>query len=116
MPVDLPDARDQAHPCRPTVSCTADIVAPGRVEAEAGVLYSSPASGAAVLSFPILLKATLTPLVQLQVGSNGFTFVDATPAVRYFDNVVFGPKLHVHDQGEIWPSLAVSAQVSVPTF
>jgi len=115
--VDWPDARDQAHPCRPTVSCTADIVAPGLLEVEAGALYSSVASGAAhVLSFPVLLKQTFTPLVQLQVGSNGYTLVDATPSARYFDNVYFGPKLHLHDQEDWWPSLALSAQLSLPTL
>jgi hypothetical protein len=30
--MDLPDARDTAHPCRPTVACTADISAPGSLE------------------------------------------------------------------------------------
>jgi hypothetical protein len=114
---DWPDARDQARPCRPTVSCTADIVAPGRFEVEAGALYSSVARGAAqVLSFPVLLKQTFTPVVQLQVGSNGFTLVDATPSLRYFDNVYFGPKLHLLDQGDAWPSLALSAQLSLPTL
>ncbi len=117
MFADWPDARDQAHPCRPTVSCTADIVAPGRREVEAGARYASVASGAAhVLSFPVLLKQTFTPLVQLQVGSNGYTIVDATPSVRYLDNVYFGPKLHLLDQGDAWPSLALSAQLSLPTF
>jgi hypothetical protein len=114
---DWPDARDQAHPCRPTVSCTADIVAPGRLEVEAGAMYSSVAGGAAhLLSFPVLLKQTFTPLVQLQVGSNGFTFALARPSFRYFDNAYFGPKLHLLGQGDAWPSLAISAQLSLPTF
>jgi hypothetical protein len=115
VPVDLPDARDQARPCRPTVSCTADIAAPGRLEAEAGALDSSVGGGAAhVLSFPFLLKQTLTPLLQLQVGSNGFTAVDGS--ARYLDNVFVGPKLHLLDQGDVVPSLAVSAALSLPTF
>jgi hypothetical protein len=114
---DLPDASDQAHPCRPTVSCTADIVAPGRLEVEAGELYSAVGTGAAhVLTFPVLLKLTLTPLVQVQAGSNGYTSTDAPPAARYLDNVYFGPKLHLHDQGDVWPSLALSAQLGLPTF
>jgi hypothetical protein len=115
VPVDLPDSRDQTHPCRPTVSCTADFVAPGRFEAELGGLYSSVAGGAAhVLSFPVLLKQTFTRLLQLQVGSNGYTVVDDT--ARYFDNVFVGPKLHLVDQGDVIPSLAISAVVSLPTF
>jgi hypothetical protein len=116
MPVDWPDARDQAHPCRPTVSCTADIVAPGRFEVEVGAIASSVASGASrTLSLPVLLKQTLSPLIQLQVGSNGYTRVEAVPPARYVDNVFFGPKLHLHDQGDVWPSLALSAQASLPT-
>jgi hypothetical protein len=114
---DWPDARDQAHPCRPTVSCTADIVAPGRLEVEAGALDAGTASGAAyVITFPVLLKLTLTALVQVQVGSNGYTLADTIPAAHYLDNVYFGPKLHLRDQGPVWPSLAVSAQLSLPTF
>jgi hypothetical protein len=114
---DLPDTDDQVHPCRPTISCTADITAPGRLEVEAGGLYASAAGH--TLSFPILLKLSLTPLVQLQVGSNGYTLVngvDGAAPARYLDNVFLGPKLHLHDQGGLWPSLALSAQVSVPTF
>jgi hypothetical protein len=70
-----------------------------------------------VASFPLLLKQTFTKLLQLQVGSNGYTVVVApgSPA-RYLDNVFFGPKLHIHDQGDVWPSLALTAQASVPTF
>jgi len=29
---------------------------------------------------------------------------------------VVGPKLRFHEQGELWPSLAISAQASIPTF
>ena len=29
---DAPDARDSAHPCRPTISCTADLTSPGTLE------------------------------------------------------------------------------------
>jgi hypothetical protein len=117
MSAGWPDASDQVHPCRPTVSCTADIVSPGSLEAEAGALYSRIASGTAqALSFPFLLKLTLTRLFQLQVGSNGYTFVDTDPSAHYLDNVYVGPKLHLHDQGDFWPSLALSAQVALPTF
>lgn len=59
MLADTPDASDLVHPCRPTVSCTADIIAPGSLEVEAGALYS---------------------------------------------------------QADLWPSLALSAQIALPTF
>jgi hypothetical protein len=113
-----PDDHDQAHPCRPTVSCTADIVDPGTFEAEIGGAASTGRQGHSA-SVPLLLKQTLTRLVQLQVGSNGYTVAtdpsSASP-LRYVDNVFFGPKLHLHDQGDVWPSLAVAAEASVPAF
>jgi hypothetical protein len=105
----------QARPCRPTVSCTADIVSPGAFEVEAGGLFSK-APGERQAAFPVLLKQTLTPLLQLQVGSNGYTFLTGNAPAKYLDNVFVGPKLHLRDQGDIWPSLALSAQVSLPTF
>jgi hypothetical protein len=114
--VEAPDARDSVRPCRPTVSCTADFTSPGTLELEAGELYSEASGGARAASFPVLLKQTITPLVQIQVGSNGYTFLGPTPAAHYLDNVVFGPKLHLHDQGAVSPSLAASAQLSLPTF
>jgi hypothetical protein len=113
---DAPDARDSAHPCRPTISCTADLTSPGTLEIEAGELASLARGGAHVASFPVLLKQTFTPLLQLQVGSNGYTFAGPTPRAHYLDNLVFGPKLHLHDQTGAWPSLAVSAQLGQPTF
>jgi hypothetical protein len=113
---DLPDARDHALPCRPTVSCTADIAAPGTLEVESGLLFSKLDRQAREWSYPFLLKQTLTKLVQVQVASNGFTTVRGVAPAQYLDNVGVGAKLHVHDQGEIGPSLAVTAQLSVPTF
>ncbi|HEX7671566.1 MAG TPA: hypothetical protein VF395_18360 [Polyangiaceae bacterium] len=114
--LDSPDGRDSARPCRPTVSCTADFTTPGTFEVEAGGVYSGRGDGTRQASFPILFKQTLARVVQLQVGSNGYTVLDAAPPARYFDNVFFGPKLHLHDQGEAWPSLSLSALASVPTF
>ena len=113
---DWPDFRDSAHPCRPTISCTADITAPGTLEIEAGEVYSGASGGAHAASFPLQLKQTLTPLVQLQAGTNGYTFLGPSPRARYLDNVVLGPKLHLLDQGDGWPSLALSAQLGLPTF
>jgi len=114
--LDIPDARDSAHPCRPTVSCTADLTSPGTLEVEAGELAAVASGGAHVASFPVLLKQTFTPLLQLQVGSNGYTSLGPVPRARYLDNVVFGPKLHLHDQTGAWPSLAISAELSQPAF
>jgi hypothetical protein len=117
VPIDTPDARNAAHPCRPTISCTADFTAPGTLELEAGALSSQPSSpGARIVSFPFQLKQTLTTLLQLQVGSNGYTVAQGEPGARYLDNLVVGPKLHLADQGPVLPSIAVSAQAGLPTF
>jgi hypothetical protein len=115
---DLPADTDQAFPCRPTVSCTADITAPGTLEVEAGFQFSRWGGSVGAWAYPILLKQTFTKLVQLQVGTNGLTTVLAprAPAQRYLDNLVVGPKFHVLDQGRFLPSLAITAQVGVPTF
>ena len=104
---DLPDLREHALPCRPTVSCTADIAALGTLELESGLLSSKLSEQARVWSYPFL---------QVQVASNGFTTIRGFTPAQYLDNVGAGAKLHVHDQSEIWPSLAATALVSIPTF
>src|SRR5262249_15049422 len=68
-----PDERDRVLPCRPTIACTADLVAPGTLEIEAGYLYRRAAGGAVQRTWPFLIKLTVAPWVQLQVGSNGYT-------------------------------------------
>ncbi len=111
-----PDDSTKAAPCRPTVSCTADLASPGAFELEAGALASVAAGDHRQLSFPFLLKQTIGRSFQLQAGSNGYTVLRGDASGSYFDNAFFGPKLHLLDQGEGWPSLAISALVSVPVF
>src|SRR5580700_5739927 len=96
--IDLPDARDHALPCRPTVSCTADIAAPGTLEVEGGLLFSRLGGPAREWSYPFLLKQTLTKLLQLQIASNGLTTVRGVAPAQYLDNVGAGLKLHLRDQ------------------
>jgi len=117
--VELPNDGDIARPCRPTVSCTADIAAPGSFEAEVGSYYASLGGDARLWSYPVLLKQTLTRLLQLQVGSNGYTRVSGSqgqPITHHVDNLLVGPKLHFLDQGDVAPSLALTALASVPAF
>ncbi len=111
--LDLPTDSDRALPCRPTVACTADFAPPGTFEIEGG-WNAAKQAGQRVVSFPFLLKQTLTPLLQLQLGSNGFTSVRGTERTSYFDDLVFGPKLHLVDQSAFVPSLSVSAEIGVP--
>ena len=113
---DLPDARDHALPCRPTISCTADITAPGTLEIEAGWQASRLPDRTRQWSYPFLLKQTLTKWFQLQAGSNGLTTTRGEVPSQYFDDVVVGAKLHLHDQGDLSPSLAITGQLGIPTF
>jgi hypothetical protein len=104
------DARVVA--CRPTVTCTAELAPPGTVELELG--YQLKRSGGAFQhGTPFLLKLPVEPWLELQLGSNGYTYASA--AMRYFDDLVAGAKLHLADQGARRPSLAVTTSVSVPT-
>jgi hypothetical protein len=121
---ETPDARDRTLPCRPTIACTADIVPPGTVDLEAGVLYRSlgpssltrPAGATRQWTFPFLAKLTLAPWVQVQVGSNGLTEATGLTPQDYFDDLVVGAKFHLLDQTEWAPALSLSAEASVPTF
>jgi hypothetical protein len=113
---DTPGEGDRALPCRPTVSCTADIAPPGTLEAEIGAFYSKLGEGERLWAYPFLLKQTFTKLLQLQVGSNGYTVVHGTETARHIDNLVVGPKIHLADQTSVVPSLAISAQASAPVF
>jgi hypothetical protein len=101
------------------VSCTADIVAPGAFEAEVGGFYSKLGGEDRLWAYPFLLKQTFTKLLQVQVGSNGYTVLRSSPSVpiaRHVDNLIVGPKLHLLDQQTLVPSLGLTAQASVPVF
>ncbi len=114
---DLPDDRDHVAPCRPTVSCTADLAAPGTFEVETGVQSSRNAFSVTTLTTPFLLKQTLSKLLQIQVGGDGYTGVrGASPHADYFDNLLLGAKIHLHDQDRLTPSACVTALVGVPMF
>jgi hypothetical protein len=107
-----PDASDHVLPCRPTISCIADLATPGTLEVEAGYNYARTASYFETRSFPFLLKLTLSKLLQLQAGANGLT---VTTSTTFFDDVLLGVKLHLADQGKVAPSIAITALVGVPT-
>jgi len=105
----------QALPCRPTIACTADIVTPGALEIEAGVIYRRLAGDEKQLSDPFLVKLTVAKWLQLQVGSNGFTSEQGPTAAQYFDGVTLGAKFHLVDQSKWVPSLSASFAASVPS-
>jgi hypothetical protein len=111
--VDLPNDQDQVVPCRPTISCTANIEAPGIFAVEAGVEYAHGGTDSTIT--PVLLKQSLTTWLQLQAGSNGYTLLQGDTHAQYLANILFGPKFHLLNEGESVPAMAVSAQVGVPS-
>lgn len=98
-------------PCRPTVTCTADLAAPGTLEIEVGYQVRR-VSGELDHGTPVLVKLPVAPVLELQLGTNGYTRTDTA---SYVDNVVAGAKLHLADQTARRPSFAVTASISVPT-
>jgi hypothetical protein len=123
LALDLPDARYKTLPCRPTIACTADLVTPGAFELETGYLSrridtSARSCCARQLTFPFLAKLTLARWVQLQVGSNGYTVTRVArggiPA-QFQDDITLGLKLHLLDQSEYAPAVALSGTASIPT-
>lgn len=109
-----PNEADHALPCRPTIACTADLVPPGTLEVEAGLIGKHLGGSTTQAGTPILAKLTVQPDLQLQLGSNGYIVQQGDPAGEYVDNIVAGAKLHLLDQTEAQPSLAVSAAIGVP--
>ncbi len=96
-------------PCRPTVTCTAELSDPGTLELELG--YQWRRDGGDTQTTPFLLKLPLARWLEVQLGGNGFT---AAPGARYVDDAVVGAKLHVLDQASWWPSLAFTASAAIP--
>jgi len=123
---ETPDDGDKTLPCRPTIACTADFVPPGTLEVESGALFRSlgaPGAGANASAtatrqwtFPFLVKLTLVPWLQLQVGSNGFSAATGAEPESYFDNATLTAKFHVVDQARWMPSISFSGEASLPTF
>jgi hypothetical protein len=106
---------EQALPCRPTIACTADLVAPGDLEIEVGYILRRFDNRALQHSTPVLLKLTLARFVQFQLGTNGGIFASGPVPASYLDDIVAGFKWHLHDQERRIPSLSFSTEVSLPT-
>jgi hypothetical protein len=113
---DLPDERDHALPCRPTIACTAEIVPSGTVEVESGILYRRIGDTGRQWTFPVLLKQSFTRGLQLLLGTNGYSLVRGRVPGQFLDDITIGPKVHLADQSSAMPAVAVSAQASIPTF
>ncbi len=103
---------DQVLPCRPTITCTADLAPPGTLELEAGYQLRDASAGPTQQTTPFLAKLPVRRWIELQLGTNGVT---TAGDARYVDNAIAGAKLHVRDQTPSWPSLAVTASASLPT-
>jgi hypothetical protein len=98
-------------PCRPTVTCIADLAPPGTLEVEVGFELRR-SGGAGTETIPLLVELPVAGWLELQVGDAGYT---VTPASSYVDNVTLGAKVHIADQNGARPSLAVTATASLPT-
>jgi len=105
-------------PCRPTISCSADLVPPGALEIEAGYGARFVRYRGFIHSEPVLVKLTLLSWLQVQAGGNGllFTTGDVSRSLYYFDDFTFALKAHFVDQSSMRPSVAASAAVNVPSF
>ncbi len=112
----LPDESYTTLPCRPTIACTADIVRPGALELETGAQYRRIDSTGRQWTFPWLAKLTVADWVQLQLGSNGYSWADGPVPAQYQDDALVGAKFKLKDQTETIPSLSFSAIASIPTF
>jgi hypothetical protein len=97
-------------PCRPTVTCTADLAAPGTLEVELGYQFRR-SDGVDTSTIPLLVKLPVTSWLELQLGDAGYTFVSGT---SYLDNITIGAKLHILDQTAARPSFAITATASAP--
>lgn len=96
------------------VSDGADIAERGTLEVETD--YAQTWSDSAIASSgAALLKYSLSDSLQLQLGTDNLITVQSGAATQTLDGVYFGPKLVLRDQGEIAPSISVSAMVSLPT-
>jgi hypothetical protein len=106
---------DDVHvvPCRPTVSCTADLAPPGTLELELGYQAQRvDANGGVTQTTPFLIKLPLAHWIEVQLGDNGYTIATGQ---RYLDNLVAGAKLHLADQSGARPSVAITLAASIPT-
>jgi hypothetical protein len=108
----------RVRPCRPTVSCSADLVPPGALEIEMGYAARRARPGGFIHAEPLLVKLTLVRWLQLQVGWNTYVFTtgDVSRSLRYYDDLSFGAKAHFVDQAGALPSLSASAALSIPSF
>ena len=108
-----PEDDRKVAPCRPTVTCTADLAPPGTLEIELGYQLRRIDEGSVYEhGVPLLAKMPFTTWLEAQLGSNGYT---VTPMGSYFDNVTAGAKLHLLDQAGARPSIALTVTASIPT-
>ncbi len=99
-------------PCRPTVTCTAELAAPASSTSSSAISCGGCREEQRRRHHAVSLKLPLAHWIEVQLGGNGYTIA---PSAHYFDDIVAGVKLHVADQTTRAPSLAVTASVGVPT-
>jgi hypothetical protein len=102
---------DRVVPCRPTVTCTAELAPPGELELELGYQLRR-ASDHFEHAAPLLIKLPIASWVEAQLGTD----YAITPTAHYIDTIVVGGKLHLVDQRGPWPSLALTLAAGAPTW
>jgi hypothetical protein len=107
----------RVYPCRPTISCSADIVPAGVLEIELGYAARRVRPDGFFHLQPLLVKLTVLRWLQAQLGTNGYVFTsgDVSRSLQYVDDVSLGLKTRFVEQTDVRPSLAVSAALSIPT-
>jgi hypothetical protein len=95
---------DAPLPCRPTIACTAEFMAPGKFEVELGYAGRN-LSGGFQHTTPVLAKVTVSEALQLQVGTNGF--VAERPQSGYVDGILLVGKMRLLRQTEALPAVAI---------
>src|SRR5262245_9651751 len=106
---DSPADDTRVLPCRPTVTCTADLAPPGTLEVELGYQLKR-GGGEWDHAVSLVVKLPLARWIELQVATDYMH----TPSASHVDNIVLAAKLHVLDQQSARPSIAASIAASIP--
>jgi len=108
-------------PDRPSVSTSTQTVAPGGVQLETGIQYSSTSQAAAPdareFSVQATLRVGLTPSLEFRVESEPLVRLRGDEQDTGFGDLSLGVKWRFNDQaeGSAWPSLGVEPFFTLPS-
>lgn len=84
----------------------------GSIEIELGYIMKDAGEAGREHTTPFMLSIGLQPWMQVQIGSNGYTY---RPEAQFFDDLMLGFKFRLTEQSAYLPTVAFSALLSVPT-